>query len=130
MEKVFIEPTRTTPLVRFDPDEGLLEMKGRSSPENSIQFYQKILEQLDEYAIGGGDDFTANFAFEYFNTSSSKCLFDVFKRISKIETTGKTITINWYYEEGDDDMMEAGEDYSDLLDLDFKFQEIEEDDDF
>ncbi len=127
MEKVFIEPTRTTPLVNFDPDEGILEMKGRSSPENSIEFYQKVLDNLDEYAFSGGDQFTANIAFEYFNTSSSKCLFDVFKRLSKIEDSGKTITINWYYEEGDDDMMEAGEDYSDLLDLDFNFREIEED---
>ena len=127
MEKVFIEPTRTTPLVRFDPDEGILEMKGRSSPENSIQFYQKIIDNLDEYVFSGGDSFTANIAFEYFNTSSSKCLFDVFKRLSKIEDSGKSITINWYYEEGDDDMMEAGEDYSDLLDLDFNFREIEED---
>jgi len=128
MEKVFIEPTRTTPMVKFDPDKGLLEMKGRSSPENSIQFYQKVLDNLEEFALSGGDEFTANIAFEYFNTSSSKCLFDVFKRISKIESSGKTISINWYYEEGDDDMMEAGEDYSDLLDLDFNFHEIEEDD--
>ena len=127
MEKVFIEPTRTTPLIKFDPDEGVLEMKGRSSPENSIQFYQKVIDNLDEYVFSGGDQFTANIAFEYFNTSSSKCLFDVFKRLSKIEDSGKTITINWFYEEGDDDMMEAGEDYSDLLDLDFNFREIEED---
>ncbi|WP_420318677.1 DUF1987 domain-containing protein [Ekhidna sp.] len=128
MEKVFIEPTRTTPLINFDPDEGLLEMKGRSSPENSIQFYQRVLENLDEYAVSGGQEFTVNIAFEYFNTSSSKCLFDVFKRLSRIEASGRTITINWYYEEGDEDMMEAGEDYSDLLDLDFNFYEIEEDD--
>ncbi|MEP5613404.1 MAG: DUF1987 domain-containing protein [Cyclobacteriaceae bacterium] len=127
MEKIFIEPTRTTPLINFDPDEGLLEMKGRSSPENSIEFYQKILDNLEEYALSGGEQFTANIAFEYFNTSSSKCLFDVFKRMSRIEDSGKTITINWHYEEGDDDMMEAGEDYSDLLDLDFNFTEIEED---
>lgn len=128
MEKVFIEPTRTTPLINFDPDEGLLEMKGRSSPENSIQFYQKILDNLDEYSESGGPEFTTNIAFEYFNTSSSKCLFDVFKRLSKIEDSGRKITINWYFEEGDDDMMEAGEDYSDLLDLNFNFFEIEEED--
>lgn len=128
MEKVFIEPTRTTPLINFDPDEGILEMKGRSSPENSIQFYQRVLDNLDEYVTSEGLEFTANIAFEYFNTSSSKCLFDIFKRLSKIENSGKKITINWYYEEGDDDMMEAGEDYSDLLDLDFNFFEIEEDD--
>ena len=128
MEKVFIEPTRTTPLINFDPDQGLLEMKGRSSPENSIQFYQKILDNLEEYAVSGGPEFTANIAFEYFNTCSSKCLFDVFKRLSKIEDSGRTIAINWYFEEGDEDMMEAGEDYSDLLDLNFNFFEIEEDD--
>ena len=128
MEKVFIEPTRTTPMIKFDPDEGLLEMKGRSSPENSIQFYQKILDSIDEYSKHGSGELTANIAFEYFNTSSSKCLFDVFKRVRKIEDSGREVTINWFYEEGDDDMMEAGEDYSDLLDLDFNFREIEEDD--
>lgn len=127
MDRLFIEPTRTTPLINFDPDEGLLEMKGRSSPENSIQFYQKIMENLEKFAISGGSEFTANIAFEYFNTSSSKCLFDVFKRICKIENSGREITVNWYFEEGDEDMMEAGEDYSDLLDLNFNFFEIEED---
>lgn len=128
MEKIFLEPTKVTPLVHFDPSEGLLELKGRSSPENSIQFYAKIIEALDEYTHNdGASSFTATFAFEYFNTSSSKCLFDVFKRLSKIEAAGKDIVINWYYEEDDDDMMEAGEDYSDLLGLDFNFLEIEED---
>jgi len=126
MEKIFIEPTRVTPLVNFDPNEGILEIKGRSSPENSILFYQKIIDALDEVAVSDMDEFQANFSFEYFNTSSSKCLFDVFKRLSKIDDAGKSVTINWFYEEDDEDMMEAGEDYADLLDLDFNFKEIEE----
>jgi len=124
MEKIFIEPTKVTPLINFDPDEGLMELKGRSSPENAVQFYSKLLDNLDKY--DSKDSLVANFAFEYFNTSSSKCLFDVFKRLSKLSDEGKDIVINWYYEEGDDDMMEAGEDYSDLLDLDFNFMELED----
>lgn len=126
MEKIFIEPTRVTPLVNFDPEEGFLEIKGRSSPENSILFYQKILDNLDEYAKSGKSEFTANFSFEYFNTSSSKCLFDLFKKISQIRDKGINLIINWYYEEDDEDMMEAGEDYADLLDLEFNYLEIEE----
>ena len=126
MEKIFIEPTRVTPLVNFDPEEGLLEIKGRSSPENSILFYQKIIDGLDEFVESGKSEFTASFSFEYFNTSSSKCLFDVFKRLSRIEESGISLIINWYYEEDDEDMMEAGEDYADLLDLEFNFLEIEE----
>lgn len=126
MDRIFCEPTRVTPLINFDPDEGLLEMKGRSSPENSIQFYQPLLDGLDDLIDGNADSFVANFAFEYFNTSSSKCLFDVLKRLSKLEEKGVDLVVNWYYEEGDDDMMEAGEDYCDLLDLDFNFIEIED----
>jgi len=126
MEKIFIEPTRVTPLVNFDPDKGLLEIKGRSSPENSILFYQKILDGLDDFAQSDKPGFQANFSFEYFNTSSSKCLFDVFKKLSKLDEVGKKLVINWYYEEDDEDMMEAGEDYADLLDLEFNFLAIEE----
>lgn len=126
MEKIFIEPTRVTPLVNFDPEEGILEIKGRSSPENSILFYQRIIDGLDAFAQSEKDQFTASFSFEYFNTSSSKCLFDVFKRLGRIGENGKSIIINWYYEEDDEDMMEAGEDYADLLDLEFNFLEIEE----
>lgn len=126
MEKIFVEPTRVTPLVNFDPDEGFLEIKGRSSPENSILFYQKIIDSLDEYARSGKSEFTASFSFEYFNTSSSKCLFDLFKKITLIKENGINLIINWYYEEDDEDMMEAGEDYADLLDLEFNYLEIEE----
>ena len=126
MEKIFLEPSRVTPLVNFDPEEGILEMKGRSSPENSIQFYQKIIQNLGMFAENGEGDFTANFAFEYFNTSSSKCLFDIFKRLVRIRDSGKILIVNWFFEEDDEDMMEAGEDYSDLLDLEFNFIEIED----
>ena len=126
MESILIEPTRITPLINFDPDEGILELKGRSSPENSILFYQRLIDALDDFVESDKESLVANFAFEYFNTSSSKCLFDVFKRLSRIHEEGKSLTINWYYEEDDEDMMEAGEDYCDLLDLEFNFIEIEE----
>ena len=125
-QPIVIDPTSVTPYVMLDTAAELFEIKGRSSPENSVQFYQEILEGLDDFLEKGDDQLTANFAFEYFNTSSSKCLFDVFKKISRIEESGKTITINWFYEEDDDDMMEAGEDYSDLLELEFNFLEIED----
>jgi hypothetical protein len=126
MEAFVLEPSRITPLINFDPDEGILELKGRSSPENSILFYQRLLDYLDEFAISNKTHLVANFAFEYFNTSSSKCLFDLFKRLTAIKQNGKDLTINWFFDEDDEDMMEAGEDYCDLLDLDFNFIEIED----
>ena len=126
MERIFIEPTRVTPLINFDPQEGLLEIKGRSSPENTIQFYQPLMDALDDFLDESENGITANIAFEYFNTSSSKCLFDLFKKLGKLENDDRDLNINWFYEEDDEDMMEAGEDYSDLLDLEFNFLEIED----
>ena len=125
MEQLLINPTKITPLVEFDPDQGVLEIRGRSSPENSILFYRKIIDSLDKYVLSGGKALTANIALEYFNTSSSKCLFDVFRKLSAIKDSGKNVVINWLYEEEDDDIMEAGEDYRDLLGLPFNFIEIE-----
>ncbi|MBO7596417.1 MAG: SiaC family regulatory phosphoprotein [Bacteroidales bacterium] len=34
------------------------------------------------------------------------------------------VVINWYYEEDDEDMLEAGEDYQSILKLPFKMVEI------
>ena len=123
IDKLVIRPTRITPLVYFDPERALLELRGKSSPENSIQFYKRLLITLERYAHFGTKNITANFKFEYFNTSSSKCLFDAFKRLMKAKNKGMDVTINWYYEEYDEDMLEAGEDYSDLLDHKFNYIE-------
>ncbi len=121
MDKYILRPTRITPLIFFDPNRGLLELRGKSSPENSIQFYDGLLTAVENFARHGNRGLVANFKFEYFNTSSSKCLFDLFRKIIILKNRGQQISINWYYEEDDDDMLEAGEDYSDLLGVAFNF---------
>lgn len=60
---------------------------------------------------------------EYFNTSSSKCLYDIFRSIKRLAMSGTEIYINWLYHPEDEDMLEVGEDYSDLLNLPFSFVE-------
>ena len=122
-----VEPTRITPEINFNTAEGILEFKGRSSPENSIKFFSLINEKLDEYIqnANGVAELKVNFEFDYFNSSSSKCLLDIFRRLIIIKIQGKKVTINWYFEEDDDDMKEAGEDFRDLLDLEFNIIERE-----
>lgn len=112
-------------MIFFDPTRGLLELRGKSSPENSIQFYDGLISAIEDYARFGDRGLVANFKFEYFNTSSSKCLFDIFRKIIILRDRGFSISINWYYEEDDEDMLEAGEDYSDLLGVEFNYVETE-----
>ncbi|MEO9964505.1 MAG: DUF1987 domain-containing protein [Reichenbachiella sp.] len=125
MEKLIIRPTRITPLIYFDPNRGLLELRGKSSPENSIQFYSQLISDLEEFARNSKQNLIANFKFEYFNTSSSKCLFDIFRKMNAVKENGFELSINWYYEEDDEDMLEAGEDYADLLGIEFNYVETQ-----
>ncbi|MEM9339537.1 MAG: DUF1987 domain-containing protein [Bacteroidota bacterium] len=119
------EATRNTPGIDLDLSEGKIKLYGRSSPENSINFYAPLLNALRSDKVSSSS-LAVDVMLEYFNTSSSKCLFDIFKLLKKMETSGTELTINWYYEPSDDDMFEAGEDYSDMLNLSFNFIEQED----
>ncbi|HEY4799985.1 MAG TPA: DUF1987 domain-containing protein [Bacteroidia bacterium] len=126
MEKINIESTPKTPSVNFDFEKGVLEIKGRSIPENSIEFYKPIVESLEKYGSSPGPATTVNIQLEYFNTSSSKCILDVFKKLESIHKNGNQLVINWYYEQDDEDMLEAGEDYQAIINVPFKMIQIEE----
>lgn len=124
MESLLIEGTAKTPTVRFDAHQGLIEIKGRSIPENSIDFYRPLVDWLDRYAQSPKQQTKVNIQLEYFNTSSSKCILDVFKKLEAIHKSNNEIVINWYYEEDDEDMLEAGEDYESIIRIPFKMIEI------
>jgi len=121
MEKLHIYETEFTPMVNFDPGQGIIEMKGNSNPANSLRFYSQVMLGLDEYISKENKGLTANLYFGYFNTSSSKCLYDILKKFTAIQRNGREVTINWYYKEHDPDMREVGQDFSDILNLKFNF---------
>ena len=124
MESISIEGTPKTPTVNFDAGTGIVEIKGRSIPENSIEFYRPLVEWLDNYSNEPQNLTTVNIQLEYFNTSSSKCILDVFKKLEAIKKSRNEVIINWYYEEDDEDMLEAGEDYESIIRIPFKMIEI------
>ncbi|WP_075602493.1 DUF1987 domain-containing protein [Saccharicrinis aurantiacus] len=126
MEAIKREGTPKTPYVRFDGENGVIEIKGRSIPENSIEFYKPLIDWLENLASTEVSEIAVNVQLEYFNTSSSKCLLDIFKKLELIHKKNSSIEVNWFYEEDDEDMFEAGEDYQSIIGLPFKMIEIEE----
>ena len=126
MEPLIIEGSAKTPTVKFDAKDGVIEIKGRSIPENSIEFYKPLVEWLEEYSAGALPLTQVNVQLEYFNTSSSKCILDVFKKLEAIHKGPNEVIINWHYEEDDEDMLEAGEDYESIIRVPFKMIEIVE----
>lgn len=127
MEKYEIDGTPKTPTILFDINGGVLDIKGRSIPENSIEFYKPLVDALDKYSVATKSATTVNIQLEYFNTSSSKCILDVFKKLESINKGGQSqVIINWHYEEDDEDMSEAGEDYQAIINVPFKMVMVQE----
>ncbi|MEP5611503.1 MAG: DUF1987 domain-containing protein [Cyclobacteriaceae bacterium] len=121
MTTIAVSPTPRTPAIYCNLTRGVLDIKGRSSPENTPAFYSPIKEAITSDATL--EKLNVRILLEYFNTSSSKCLYDIFKALRLKQRNGTEINVKWYYEEYDEDMLEAGEDYSDILNLPFTFVE-------
>lgn len=119
MENLNIEETKFTPSIVFDIQKSLLEIKGDSLPENTTEFYKPLMASLFEYFQTPHENITVNLELTYFNSSSSKLLFDFFDLF--LENNNKTdIVINWFYDEENENMEEAGEDFKDdFEDLEF-----------
>jgi hypothetical protein len=126
MADLNLEGSPKTPTIEFNLDSGYLLIKGRSIPENSIEFYKPLIEALEEYKNNCQSSTKVDIQLEYFNTSSSKCILDVFKKLEAINSGNSEVVINWYYEEDDEDMLEAGEDYQAIISIPFKMIEVEE----
>ena len=103
MEKLIKDSSAKTPQIAFDAEAGKLESKGRSIPENSLDFYIPLKLWVDDYLKSPQIKTILDVKLEYFNTSSSKCILDIFKKLESLTKSGFEVEINWYYEADDDD---------------------------
>lgn len=130
MEKLIIEGEKKTPFISFDPEKRVLRFEGRSIPEDTIRFYEPILGWIENYIKTSRNETTdIHINLEYFNTSTSRYLFGIFKKLESYHIKGSPILIHWYYENDDFEMLESGEDYASILKIPFKMipVEVEED---
>lgn len=126
MENINLGGTPKTPSVHFNFENGVIELKGRSIPENSVEFYRPLNEWIENYGKSPQKTTVFEVKLEYFNTSSSKCLLDIFKILESINGNNTEVKVNWYFEKDDGDMEEAGEDYQALIPISFNMIEVEE----
>ncbi|TAD99354.1 MAG: DUF1987 domain-containing protein [Bacteroidetes bacterium] len=121
MEVINLEGTEDTPKIILDKKNGMFEISGRSLPEDSAEFYQPILEWLENYKTQLNPTTKFQFKLEYFNTASSKLILDILSKLEEMKDSTK-MTVQWFYHEDDEDMQEAGEEFSELVEIPFEFE--------
>lgn len=115
-----ISGTEDTPEIQFDVEANEYILSGRSLPEDVTSFYKPVFEWLDVFENNTPKNSSFKFKLEYFNTASSKIILDILMKLEEINSSNNAnINVDWYYMEADDDMLEAGEEYKELVEIDF-----------
>ena len=128
MKALIIESKGDTPKIHLDKQNNNFEIAGCSLPEDSNTFYSPVLEWLNAFESDPLSSFVFNFKLEYFNTSSSKVFLDILTILENIRKAGSDVNIKWFYDEDDEDMEMAGEEYDNLIDVPFELISVEVDD--
>jgi hypothetical protein len=124
MEKLIIqEAQKNCPGIYFYRDANMLELIGRSIPENP----ESIFRPLDEWItlhFEKNNDLNISIQLEYINSGSSKYLYEILKRLTGFLRSGKGVRIKWLYEEDDEAMQELGEHYRDTAGIPLEIEMI------
>jgi len=126
MEVLELDGTSYTPKVVFDLKNRVFEITGDSRPEDTHTFYQGLigwLSNLESPSVKGELKF--KFAFDYLNSSSSKFIFKLISCLKDLESKDINFSIDWYYDEPDNDMKELGEEYAELADIKINLISVE-----
>ena len=121
MKKLQIQERDFIPGVILDKEKGIFEITGKACPENMEEFYEPIFNWLDDYADAPNEKTVFNVKLIYYNTASSKALLKILQKLENIKKQGYDVIVKWFYDEDDEELMIAGEDYAELIKLPFEF---------
>jgi hypothetical protein len=122
MSSLFIKGTSKTPQIDFKP--GMLQISGRSIPEDAVEFFQPVIAWLEEYLQNPEPLTRLNLKMEYINSGSNRFIFNLIKMLDDAYLKGQSVLVNWYYEEDDDTIRNLGRDFQALVKVPFKMVEI------
>ena len=120
MEDLYLKKTFNSPEVEFIADKGELSLEGRSIPEDPGEFFELLIDWINEYFLNPAKDTLMNIRLEYINSGSSKYMLEVLRIMKINHDAGKGVQIKWYFEEGDESIQELGVHYEQTIQIPFE----------
>ncbi len=127
MENLYIKGSEETPEIVFDKDKPEFRVSGKSYMEDATAHYEQVINWLTAYRKGPNPSTIFKFELEYVNTASSKIVNDILDELENIFLEGHEVLVEWHYYEDDEDMLEMGQEYAEVYEVSFKFEEIDYD---
>jgi len=111
----------TLPKIIYEEIEGTVSIKGRAISTEVEDYFSDFLPYFKDCLEKKPMNLRISIDLEYFNTTASKLLMEFLYIAKETEKRGFHVSVNWYYEEEDEDMLYTGEDYENLSKLKFNF---------
>ncbi|MGD9992501.1 MAG: DUF1987 domain-containing protein [Salinivirgaceae bacterium] len=115
-----IEASEDCPDVLMDADLAIFQIAGNSTPEDVNRVYKPIIEWLDNEG-SHLDNCQCKMFFRYLSTSSHHMVFNVLRKLNDMYNRGRHISVEWAYENIDEDMLRLGLDFASILEIPFEF---------
>ena len=119
-DELHILPTNKTPEFIFSP-EGIIKIRGRGLYGSQTEVPEQITNWIDAYLRNPAETTDVIIAFEYLNSFSTTILVSILKKLLQVTMQNRKLVIQWYYEEGDEDILERGEYISSTFDIPITF---------
>ncbi len=126
METLLINSSLQTPYIHFDKGSGVMQIKGRSIPDQPDEFWTPVLSWFDSYILSPSSTTTVIIDLEYFNITSSKRILFLLYKLNELSENGFDVKVEWLYRENDEDMYEVGQDYAYMVKVPFEFKVCED----
>lgn len=113
-------PRRELPEITLNPD-GYIIIKGRWMDRNMVSFSKSVIDWVDIYICDPAETTCIDIHCDYFAGVSSAILISFLRKFFLVKLKNKKLLINWYYEDGDEDILEQGEYISTTIEIPFNF---------
>ena len=120
MQELRITPGKNSPEIILSPD-GMVKIRGRSIHENVTEFFDPVEKWMTCYIEQPAEVTCVDMNLEYFNSASAKVFIHLLEILKQVTLKNGRYIFNWYYEEGDEDILERGEYFSVVLNVPFNF---------
>ncbi len=111
MELLKIEATNNTPEIELNAQSAIFTIRGDSYPENSFSFYQPVMTWIENFIASQPASILIKLELIYFNSSTSKILYDLFDLLNDAQEEGVEIKVNWYYDQKNYAAQESAEEF-------------------
>ena len=111
MNDLNIASSQSTPGIESDTNAGILRMHGDSYPENSFEFFDPIIQWIEDYLRLHSDALHLELRLVYMNTSSVKAMMDIFDMLEDAHGRGRAVSVAWYYDPRNERVLDLADEF-------------------